>query len=175
MTTQQQSPVDRHRHRHRRRAIGWWVGALLLAIDTAWMFQTFATGGTTGPTDVGTGVGSTLHGQQFTMGAQIVGGPLLLGQPRTLQVIIANPNHSPILVNAIDVSVNPPSAPGCPASWFQTGRYAATASPALVVAGGGTNDMGVAITLVNLPTVNQNACKSAQFSVSLTGSARQLP
>lgn len=113
-------------------------------------------------------------GEPFTMSAQLDGALLVLGQSRNLRITISNPNRSAILILTITVRVVRPSPSSCSVSWFQVGVYRAGTAPALVVGPLGSTTATVPLSLVDLRSVNQNACKNAHVGVTLSGSARQL-
>ena len=132
---------------------------------------------TAGSTSTGSGStdgGSNAGGRPFTMTATLVGGGLRPGAPRTLRVVVSNPNSSAIELQRVDVAVGSPSAAGCLPSWVQVGRFRAGTDPTTVVAGNGTATISLPIELVDLATVNQDACKGSTFPLDLSGTAKQV-
>ena len=125
-------------------------------------------------TGSGTGDGTSTGGRPFTMTATVVGGTLRPGVVRSLRIVVTNPNASAIELQRIDVSVGAPGSPGCLASWVDVGSFRSGTDPTTVVAGHGTGTVVLPIELVNLATVNQDACKASTFPLALTGTARQV-
>ena len=108
------------------------------------------------------------------MTATVVGGPLRPGAVRTLRVVVSNPNSSAIELQRVDVTVGTPNLAGCLASWVQVGSFRAGTDPTTVVAGHGTATVSLPIELVDLATVNQDACKGSTFPLDLSGTAKQV-
>jgi len=116
-------------------------------------------------------------GMPFTIGGGAVGS-LYPGVTRTLALTIANPNSVPILVTSLVVTIAPGSTrAGCdgPANLEVTQSDASEANPLTVPANGQITlpAGGVAapqLRMRNLAT-NQDACKSALFSLTYSGSA----
>lgn len=109
----------------------------------------------------------------FTMTARLTGGPLRLGEARTLRVILDNPAPWPMRVMSIGVTPQRPTLTGCQASWVHVGRHLASDGPALIVAARHVGHIDLSIGLVDLPSTNQDACKGARFPLVLAGWARK--
>ena len=131
-------------------------------------------GGVTTTTGSGSTDAGASTGHPFTMTATLVGGALRPGAVRTLRVVVSNPNASAIELQRIDVGVGTPTLAGCLASWVQAGSFRAGIDPTTVVAGHGTATIALSIELVDLATVNQDACKGSTFPLSLSGTAKQV-
>ena len=154
--------------------VTWRCGALITALGAAPTSEA----ATPAPSAVGSG-----HGEAQTGGADftITGGGvrnLLLGVSRAIPLTLTNPNDTPIFVTALTVTVSADSSPtGCSSAdnvqLFQSN--ASSADPVLVPANGSVTLTGSPraprITLVNLPGVNQDACKKVVFGLTYTGSA----
>lgn len=126
-----------------------------------------------GPT-IGSGTGSVdgSAGSPFRLTAALVGGPILLGEKRTLRVSVTNPNARPLVVTTVSTTVLTPSRAGCQASWLTVGDYSAAAGPAVRVAARGTAVIDVGFELVDLAGTNQNACQGSTFPLSLKGTGQ---
>jgi hypothetical protein len=108
----------------------------------------------------------------FTMRASVQGAPILIGEPRVLEVRVTNPNREPITLDTITVVVRQPSPAGCLPQWFDVSDYVRGSGPAVVVAAGGSRIVELELVLENLPTTNQNACQGASLPLALSGTAR---
>jgi hypothetical protein len=175
-------------HARRRRVVLW--SGLLLALAlllTRCEYAKPSGKGTTGhspssaapSTPIISGGGGTIGaagavpGEGFTMVATLTGRQLRPGQTRTLRVAVSNPASRPIQVLTIDVTPQRPSTVGCQASWVQVGRYRANNGPGVKVGARQSSYINVSISLVDLPDINQDACKGARFPLALAGTARQ--
>jgi hypothetical protein len=125
-------------------------------------------GGGTG----GDGSGSVDGGRlsNFTMTAALTGVPIMIGDTRNLTITVTNPNTQSITIQSIDVTVRQPAAAGCNPAWLAVTDFAGT--PTVVVPARGSRALTVPATLLDLPTVDQNACQGASFPLSLSGTAR---
>ncbi len=106
--------------------------------------------------------------------ASLPSGPLVLGEPGSLVITVVNPSDAEIAVQAVEVTVLPPSEEGCLAEWLTVGGYTAATDPPLVVAANGTGRLVVPYMLVDLATTNQDACKGASFPLSISGTGRAV-
>jgi hypothetical protein len=132
-------------------------------------------GSGSGPGSVeGEGSGTVDAGrlQDFTMRASLRGGPIILGEQRLVEVRVSNPNQLSITVDRLTVTVRQPASAGCDPDWLEVESYVRGSGAAIVVAAGGTRTLLLDAELVNLATVNQDACQGATFPLSLTGTAR---
>ncbi len=133
------------------------------------------TGGGNGAAGDGSGSGTgSIEGDsalKFTLAAA-VGGPVVIGVPRDLTVTVSNPNSAPLDLSTVLAAPRTPSLPGCLASWVSVGDYVATRDGALRVPARGSRNVTLTFELLNLPSINQNACQGASFPLSLTGTGR---
>jgi hypothetical protein len=146
-------------------------------------------GGSGGTTGGGTGGGNAVPGDStsdgsgdgtvegtdarpFTMTASLGGSPVLIGETRDLVVTVRNPNGSALDLRSVTATPRSPSAPGCLASWVSVGSYDASRDAVVRVPARGTATVTLTFELVNLASVNQNACQGATFPLTLGGSGR---
>lgn len=108
----------------------------------------------------------------FTMTASLGGAPVLLGEKRDLVVTVRNPNGSALDLRSVTATPRSPSATGCLASWVSVSSYDASRDAAVRVPARGTATVTLTFELVNLASVNQNACQGATFPLTLGGSGR---
>lgn len=100
-------------------------------------------------------------------------GPLYPGARRTLRVTATNPNSQDVQVLTVTATAEDPEAAGCDAGWVVVDGYTyAGGAPVIVTGKGGTATLDLTVGMVNLPDVNQDACKGTTFHLSLSGSAR---
>jgi hypothetical protein len=179
------SANDHEGPRWRRRLL--LVVLALLLLTLTWRFGALITGPaaaetsaavTPAPSAVGSGHGGAqTGGADFTItGAGVR--DLLLGVSRAIPLTLTNPNDTPIFVTALTVTVSADSTPtGCSSAdnVQLVQSNASSADPVLVPANGSVTLTGPPraprITLVNLPDVNQDACKKVVFGLTYTGSA----
>jgi len=92
------------------------------------------------------------------------------GERRTLTVTIRNGHPWPVHLLRADVRPEQPAdAPGCDPSWVKVERYRHTGDDNRVVIGGrATTNLELAIELVDLVDVNQDACKGVEFPLTLS-------
>jgi hypothetical protein len=110
---------------------------------------------------------------QLGIKAKVIGGPLLPGVERTLRVNLANKMSKPLLVSGVTVKVKRPSAAGCLPNWVKAKPFKATKKkPPITLKPGRKASIRLPIILKNLKTVNQDACKSTRFPLTVTASAR---
>lgn len=114
---------------------------------------------------VGGGLDKTLEPLEFS--AATPRGPIILGQPGTLVLTVDNPHSHAVSLEQVDVEVLEPSEPGCRAEWLRVEDFG---SAAVVVPAQGSARVTLRYTLVDLPSINQDACKGADFPLSITGS-----
>jgi hypothetical protein len=115
-------------------------------------------------------------GLDFTISGGVSG--LRLGVATPIRLTLTNPNDVPIYVTLLRVDVAPDSTPpGCHAAQnvSVTQSNASAASPIAVPAGSAvtltTAPRAPQITLLNLPSVNQDVCKGKTFTLTYSGSA----
>lgn len=101
--------------------------------------------------------------------AMVTHGEVVPGQQGVLSVVAENPSDVAVALGTVSVTVGRPSQPRCLAEWLTVGRYPAHGeAPALVPAHGSTT-IELPFEFVNLPDVNQDACKGATFPLTITG------
>jgi hypothetical protein len=137
-------------------------------------------GGPSG-TSGGTGIGGNGSGNGGTVGIgfTISGGVSNLGPgvPKPIALTLTNPNDFKIYVTALTVAMSTSSLPaGCQSSWFQLTQSSVSNSNAVTVPAKGSTTVASAplapqIELIDSPTDNQDACKSASFTLTFSGSA----
>lgn len=110
----------------------------------------------------------------FTMRTRVVGGALAPGLRRTLRVTVHNKIRSRIRVLSLRVTVRRTGVADCRRSWVRVGSYTYRRGRGRIARAGGRTRLTVPITLVNTPTVNQDACRGVTFRLKLRGTARQL-
>jgi hypothetical protein len=131
------------------------------------------------PTVVGSrGAPTQAGGDDF----KIAGGGvrnLMPGVTKTIALTLTNPNGIPIYVTALTVTVSTDSTPpGCTSEGNLqiTQSNVSSADPIAIPANGSVTltspPRAPQITLLNLPNVNQDACKSKVFDLTYSGSAR---
>ncbi len=126
-----------------------------------------------------TGTGSITAGGKpaastpFRLTASIVRPLAAPGSAGVLRITVTNPGSRTLEVTSVDVQPGRPSARGCLTEWLTVGRFRSGSGQRLVVAAGRSASIDLRIGLVNLPDVNQDACKGARFPLSLSGSARE--
>lgn len=119
-------------------------------------------------------VDGSVVGRPLEFRASLPSGPVVLGQPGSLVVIVVNPNDADLAVQSVVVEVGQPSEAGCRAEWLTIGDYSADRDPPLRVDADGTARLVVPYLLVDLPATNQDACKGATFPLSISGSGRAV-
>lgn len=100
-----------------------------------------------------------------------VDGLLQPGVTRTLRVTVRNPNSFTVQLFRVDVRVLAPTAAGCLPSWVQVGRYRYAGGSGSKIEGSTTTTVDLPIKLVDLPNVNQDACRGTAFPLRLSGIA----
>jgi hypothetical protein len=115
-------------------------------------------------------------GLDFTITGGVSG--LRPGVTAPIRLTLTNPNGVTIYVTRLSVTVAPDSTPpGCHTAdnISLTQSNASTTDPIVVPAGGAvtltTAPRAPLITLLNLPNVNQDVCKSKAFTLTYSGSA----
>ncbi len=126
------------------------------------------------PSPVSVPVGETELSQSLSFDAALPTGPLVLGQPGSLVITVTNARDVPVMLTALDIDVLPPAVEGCRADWLDVGGYSERTDPPVRIAARGSARITVSYTLVNLPDVNQDACKGASFPLSIVGSGRAV-
>ena len=112
--------------------------------------------------------------QHLRLTSRVVGGPLYPGVRRTLRIKVDNPYHFAVRVMQVSAKTRSTTAAGCRPAWFRSTSFAThTLRKGLLVKPHRKGVKRLRIVLVNLPTVNQDACQSARFTLSLRAVARR--
>ncbi len=105
-------------------------------------------------------------------------GSLRPGVPAPIQITLTNPNGVPIIVTALTVRMAADSTPGgcSSAANFQMAQSDVSTGDPITIPAGGSVTLTKAprapqITLIDLPAVNQDACKNKSFNLTYSGSA----
>jgi len=160
------------------------LGVLALAFGSyAGVAATRATSSATGIGKGGTppGHGGTAPGQeakQFTVSGNLPHA-LSPGRSATLNLTLTNPNNWDLLVDSFSVQVSSTGAAGCsPTTNFQATQLHSSAYPLRLPPGSHTlTQLGVSdahkpkVAMLDLPTVNQNACKNTTVGLTYSGTA----
>lgn len=89
------------------------------------------------------------------------------GTPATLLVTVRNPSARGLRVTGLDgrvVSVQQAAAGGCSAGWYHVGSFAGD----LLLGAGARATVRLPVTFDDLPDVDQNGCRGAQYAFSYT-------
>lgn len=121
---------------------------------------------------VGGGLDKSLEPLGFA--AAVPEGEIRIGEPGTFVITVDNPHSHPVLLETVDIEVLEPTVPGCRAEWLRVGDFEPGSSSVTIPAQGSAR-VRIPFTLVNLPTVNQDACQGADFPLSITGSGVPVP
>jgi len=130
-------------------------------------------GGSTG-SGSGTGTSST-SSADFTISGDV--SDLQLGMTSPIELTLSNPNSVAIYVTRLTVSVSANSShAGCDSSNVEVTQSNASSTDSITIPPNGNVTLTSAprapqITFLNLPDVNQNACRNASFTLTYTGSA----
>jgi hypothetical protein len=111
-----------------------------------------------------------IHGVGLAL-TSTLSAPLRPGFERILTVTVRNPNPYPVDLYRVDVRVDPPPAAGCLPEWVHTSHYRYGGGTPRRIAGGSTGSVNLAIELVDLVDVDQNACQHTAFPLRLSGLA----
>ncbi len=98
-----------------------------------------------------------------------VSGSLVPGVQRTLFVTAFNPNPFAAQLYRVDVEVGGSSNAQCLADWVNVGNYLYTSGAPIMIGAESSTQIELPIKLLDLPAVNQDACKGATFTLSLSG------
>jgi hypothetical protein len=93
------------------------------------------------------------------------------GFPRSLNVTVRNVNSFPVNLYRIDVRVDASPKAGCLKSWVRAGRYRYDGGPPRRVPATSSVVVTLPIELINLSTIDQNACQGTYFPLRLSGIA----
>jgi hypothetical protein len=132
-----------------------------LAVTAAAIAYWTQSGSGTGSASTGSTAGITVN-QTSTISNLYPGGPA-----QTLSGNFDNPNDSAVQVHSVHVTVSGTDKDGCDASDFSIGG-SATVDGEVPKGTGKGSWSGLTIAMVDKPTVDQNACKSANVSLSYT-------
>ena len=111
--------------------------------------------------------------EPLDFGVAMPGGPVVIGQPGHIVVTIANPHAHAVELDALDVEVSAPEVSGCRAEWLAIESYRPDGAP-ITVPARGTANISLHYELRDLPGVNQDACKGAEFPLTINGSGRPV-
>lgn len=107
--------------------------------------------------------------EPLAFAAAMPSGPIVIGEPGRLVVTVDNPHEHAIRLDELDVTVLEPSVPGCRAEWFTVGGWSPDDAPVTIPPGESAR-ITLPYSLVDLVGTNQDACKGAEFPLSITGS-----
>ena len=128
----------------------------------------------TGATDASLGADTPDKAlEELTFAAAMPEGPVVIGEPGRLVVTVGNPHEHAIRLDSLDVQVREPSNPGCRAEWLSVGEYSAD-DQSITIPAGESARITLSYTLVDLVGTNQDACKGAEFPLSITGTGRPV-
>jgi hypothetical protein len=167
-----------------RRLRGLLLVALLLLFALLWALLSWSSEGASAgsgdpgprptPTVTATGGGGTTvttpEGRTFTLTATVTA-PLLPGRPGALRVVADNPAPVALRLTEVTVAVLPPATAGCSAEWLRIAPWTGD----MPLPAGGTATVDLAAELLDLPDVDQSACRGGVFPLRLTGSGREAP
>ena len=109
--------------------------------------------------------------EALEVSASMSGGDLQLGESGLLVITVANPHEHAVVIDQLAVTVQaPPAAPGCNPAWLRVGAFGS--DDEVTIAPGGTARLTLPYELLDLPSVNQDACKGAEFPLLISGSGR---
>jgi hypothetical protein len=112
--------------------------------------------------------------QYLRLTSKVLGAPLAPGFSRTLRVSVKNPYPFALRITSIKAVTRSTSKVGCSPRWFTVKAFKTTSlKKALPVKARKSATKNLAITFVNLPTVNQDACKQATYRLALSAVARR--
>ena len=112
------------------------------------------------------------HARHVALTVKVVGGPLVPGLKRTMKVRVSNPFPYPVYVHTLKVKPRTTTVVGCQRSWFKTSKFKSNRRhPSVQVKAHRRATMKLTIVLKNLPTVNQDACKTAKVRLALQATA----
>jgi hypothetical protein len=98
-----------------------------------------------------------------------VSGSLVPGVQRTMFVTVFNPNAFATQLYRVDVEVGGSSNAQCLSDWVNVGKYLYTSGAPTMINAQSSAQIELPIKLLDLPSVNQDACKGATFTLSLSG------
>lgn len=147
------------------------AGSFAFAMTASDFIQSRVSGATV--TKVATGPDLAAR-KKLALSAKVLQGPLVPGVRRPLKVTMSNPFNERVKVTSVTVAVGKPAAVGCQRTWVVTkGFQASKKKKAIVIAPHRRATVMLSVTLKNLPTVNQDACKSTRIPLKLRAVARQ--
>lgn len=114
------------------------------------------------------GAGASAQDLGLAVRGRVVGA-LAPGRTTSLVVTVDNPLDSTVLVTAVAGRVTAVSPAACRRDWYRVGSF----TGARRVAAGGSADLVLPITLTDLATHNQDACKGARYRFTVDVSGRQ--
>jgi hypothetical protein len=120
------------------------------------------------------GGGSSNAGHPLVVSGTVVGtvGP---GSPARLGVTIDNPNNQGVILTSVSGTISAVSSAGisgkpvCSVSWYHVGSFV---GPRTIPKNSSTS-VDLPVTFDDLPSVNQDNCKGAQYTYTFTAQARQ--
>lgn len=111
---------------------------------------------------------------KYKLSAKVLKGPLIPGVAHPLKVTVANPTSKALTVYSIKVkAAKPKGFPGCKPGWIKATAFKATKKKKPIsVKAHGKAIVKLSISMTNLATVNQDACKSARIPLKLSAQAK---
>jgi hypothetical protein len=120
------------------------------------------------------GGSSSNPGHPLVVSGTVVGS-VAPGSPAHLVVTISNPNNQAVLLTSVSGAITSVASAGlahkpvCSASWYHVASF----SGSRTIAKSSSTSVELQVTFDDLPTVNQDNCKGAQYTYSFTAQARQ--
>ncbi len=110
----------------------------------------------------------------LSLKSKVLNGPLVPGISRPLVVTVKNPFGFSVKVTSVKAVTRTTSVAGCTRGWFKVKPFKSSKKrPPLSVRAHKRASLKMKIRMVNLLTVNQDACKSATFQLALSAKARR--
>jgi hypothetical protein len=105
---------------------------------------------------------------------KVLGKPIYPGARRTVKVAIANPFGFAVRVVQVKATTRSTTVAGCRPRWFRSTAFSTKKlRKGVLVKAHRKGTKKLTIRMVDLPTVNQDACKSARYTLSLRAVARR--
>jgi hypothetical protein len=147
------------------------AGSTALALTAVDVITSRLSGATVTKADTAAGLAAR---KKLAVSAKVLKGPLVPGVQRPLKVTLKNPFNDRVRVTAITVKVGKPAAAGCQRSWVSTTSFQSSKKEKpIAIAPNRRATVTLSVTLTNLSSVNQDACKNTQIPLKVRAVARQ--